>query len=40
MIWGTSGVIWGDLGMFWSDFNDFEMQNHSVIKCFAKFVNV
>ena len=31
MLLGTSGVIWGDLGTFWSDFNDFRMQNHSVL---------
>ena len=40
MIWQTSDVIWGDLGTFWSDFNEFKMQNHSVIKCFVKIVNV
>ena len=40
MIWRTSDVIWGDLGTFWSDFNEFKMQNHSVIKRFVESVNV
>ena len=30
----------GDSGTFWSDFNEFKMQNHSVIKRFVEFVNV
>ena len=31
MLLGTFGVIWGDLATFLSDFNDFRMQNHSVL---------